>query len=133
MWRGSILLLLARACAQEMDLSSMMAGMGGMDGGVGGEGLGGMGGRGVFRGNEGMGGMGGGMGGGGPPPKPEPVSADVPLIQCAACKATVRRAFHVAKELRASQKRIPPTEEQILSAITPICEIGTAAGDWLSW
>jgi hypothetical protein len=108
-----VLLLLAQASAQDkdFDLSSMMGGMG-------------MGGAG------GMGGM--GMGGASQP-EPEPNPADIPLILCAACKATVRRAYHVANELRTRQKTLRPTEEQLATAISPICDTSLPAGDWLAW
>jgi len=71
--------------------------------------------------------------GGASQPEPEPEPADIPLIQCAACKATVRRAYRVADELRTRQKTLRPTEEQLATAISPICDTGVSAGDWLSW
>lgn len=66
-------------------------------------------------------------------PSPEPVLSDIPLIQCAVCKATVRRAYHVVKELHSRFKVGRPTEEQILTAISPICDPGVTPGEWLSW
>ena len=91
--------------------------------------------------------------GGGPPPKPEPRMEDVPLIQCAACKATVRRAFHVAKTLRAGGKGasravvyaalvqrsetgprhvlVGASEMSLLTAIAPRCDTSAGAGEWL--
>lgn len=120
-----LLLLLAQTSAQDedFDMSAMMGGEG--MGGMGGMGMGGMDGM--------MGGMGGMGMGGAPAPEPEPVPADIPLIQCAACKATVRRSYRVADELRSRQKTLRPTEEQLATAISPICDTAVSAGDWLSW
>jgi len=71
----------------------------------------------------------GGMGGGG---KDTPVAtdADVPFIQCATCKALVKRAFFVTKQKRATLKKIKLTEEMILSNISTLCNCEAPDGEW---
>jgi len=73
----------------------------------------------------------GGMGGGEPPPRVEGVITDVPFIECAACKAVVKRAFFVTKQKRASLTKMKLTEEMILSNISALCNDETPDGEWL--
>uniref|UniRef100_A0A7S2D2E4 Uncharacterized protein n=1 Tax=Haptolina brevifila TaxID=156173 RepID=A0A7S2D2E4_9EUKA len=76
-----------------------------------------------------MGGMGGT--GGGEKEKIEGVSIDVPFIQCAACKALVKRAFFVTKQKRAALTKVKLTEEMILSNISSLCLDETLDGEWI--
>jgi hypothetical protein len=140
----ALLALLASTASAQDDMGGMMgggdmAGMmgggmmgGGMEGMMGG-GMEGMMGGGMegMMGGGGMGGMmGGGMGGGAPPPI-EGVRTDLPYIQCATCKALVRRAFYVAKQAREALKSRAPTEEEYLTKLEGICDTEKPSGEWI--
>lgn len=69
-----------------------------------------------------------------PPPAPaQPVETDVPFIQCATCKALVKRAFFVTKQWRDSLKKMKLTEEMILSSLGGLCDVNEASGEWIHW
>jgi len=69
--------------------------------------------------------------GGPPPPPPEPVFTDVPFIQCAACKAMTKRAYFTMTKMKENRKKVPLTEEAILTQLSQLCDFQVVQGEWL--
>ena len=82
-----------------------------------------------------MGGM-GGMGGGEPPPPIPGVQSDVVFIQCAACRATIRRSAFTVKQLRENMASLGRSfdfgEDAISEALTNLCDTSKPQGEWLA-